>query len=34
VLPELLAVLDGRRGLYVANLKAENPFGFRDVESA
>jgi ribonuclease D len=32
VLPELLAVLDGRRSLYVANLKAENPFGFRDVE--
>jgi ribonuclease D len=34
VLPELLAMLDGRRGLYVANLKAETPFGFHDVESA
>jgi ribonuclease D len=34
VLPELLAVLDGRRSLYVANVKAENPFAFRDVEGA
>jgi ribonuclease D len=32
ILPELLAVLNGRRSLYVADLKAENPFGFRDIE--
>jgi ribonuclease D len=30
VLPELLAVLDGRRGLFVRDVRAESPFEFRD----
>src|SRR5262249_26214037 len=31
VLPELLAVLDGRRGLRVADVTSETPFTFTDV---
>jgi ribonuclease D len=30
VLPELLAVLEGRRGVWVANLRSEAPFAFED----
>jgi ribonuclease D len=32
VLPELLAVLEGRRSLRIANLRAEAPFEFADVD--
>jgi ribonuclease D len=32
VLPELLAVLEGRRSLRIANLRAEAPFAFADVD--
>jgi ribonuclease D len=32
VLPELLAVLEGRRSLRIANLRAEAPFAFADSE--
>jgi hypothetical protein len=28
ILPELLAVLDGKRSLRIANVKAEAPFSF------
>ncbi|MCE9531586.1 MAG: hypothetical protein K8T89_10760, partial [Planctomycetes bacterium] len=31
LLPELLAFLEGKLGLYVANLKSESPLKFMDV---
>ncbi len=33
VLPELMAVLEGRRGLNIKDPAAENPFGYFDVDS-
>ena len=32
VLPELLAVLEGRRALFVRKAAADAPFGFLDVQ--
>jgi ribonuclease D len=33
ILPDLVAVLEGRRMVRVANLKAEAPLGYQDVPS-
>ncbi len=32
VLPELMAVLEGRRSLRIANVRAETPFVVEDIE--
>ena len=34
ILPELLEVLDGRRSLRVANVRAEAPFAFDDQDES